>query len=562
MSNIIQLIPLMNQKSERELLNIIHDKNNNIDKNETQNGNTALMLACLSKNRVHLAMALITTGKSNIEHVNNDGDTALTIACNNSNNLLQPVVKALINTGQLNPGQANNNGDTALILACKNKLANIATMLIQTNQSKPEHVNNSGDTALIWACQNDSFINVIRTLINTGQSNPGQVNNNGDTALIRACQLSLTEVAMALIQTGQSKPEQVNNNGDTALISACRRSLSSVAMALIQTGQSNPGQVNNNEDTALDVATKNNLSEVVDLLNKKLNLVIDISQTGFNTITQENHKIKDYIAENVDNICLQFNNQSILTSRRELSSQLATRSNIKYGCKTAGDNSAAVLDSNIIYDIPYFSMSSISGLQVLVPTKQIKLITENTKQLFVIKLTGKKVASIISQEFIDGRVGMGGDHCGTGKERDIYSIMGATSIESNIDEETKTDIYEETKAEPQTNTVKIQYSGRVFDFEIQSSTTIGDIKVKLLNELGFNESEYKVRVIFLGKMPGDSVLLSELGTGITLQALVNKIPSGGRKRKTKKRNCRKKSFTHKKNIRKKRKKTKKHYSFN
>jgi len=152
MSNIIQLIPLMNQKSERELLNIIHDKNNNIDKNETQNGNTALMLACLSKNRVHLAMALITTGKSNIEHVNNDGDTALTIACNNSNNLLQPVVKALINTGQLNPGQANNNGDTALILACKNKLANIATMLIQTNQSKPEHVNNSGETALILAC--------------------------------------------------------------------------------------------------------------------------------------------------------------------------------------------------------------------------------------------------------------------------------------------------------------------------------------------------------------------------------------------------------------------------
>jgi hypothetical protein len=251
----------------------------------------------------------------------------------------------------------------------------------------------------------------------------------------------------------------------------------------------------------------------------------------------------------------------VIIHYQKLPKQFKKRRNKKYGCIQASDNLAAMLDSNIIYDIPYFSMASICEFQLLVPMKQIELITQNTKQLFVIKTTGEKVASIISQDFIDGRGdGTGLDHCGTGKEREIYTIMEAYAIKSKneeIYEETK----EETKAEPQTNTVKIQYSWNnkseyVF-FEIQpNKTKIGDIKVKLLTELGLNESEYNVRIIFLGQIRKDNVFLSNLGSGITLQAQVNKIPTGGKR--TKKRNRRKKSVTRKRNIRRKNKKTKKH----
>jgi hypothetical protein len=188
--------------------------------------------------------------------------------------------------------------------------------------------------------------------------------------------------------------------------------------------------------------------------------------------------------------------------------------------------------------------------------EQIEIIITMNTQLFLIMLTEEKVASIISQDFIDGSDGTGRDHCGTGKERKIYTIIEAYPIElknEEIYEETKAETkLEETKAEPQTNTVKIQYSGNVLNFEIQPNETIGEIKLKLLKQLGFNESEYKVRIIFLGQIRENNVLLSELGSGITLQAQVNKIPTGGRRTK---KNRRKKSVTRKRNIR--RKKTKK-----
>jgi hypothetical protein len=136
--------------------------------------------------------------------------------------------------------------------------------------------------------------------------------------------------------------------------------------------------------------------------------------------------------------------------------------------------------------------------------------------------------------------------------------MEAYVIESKNEEtyeETKAETkLEETKTEPQTNTVKIQYSGKNYYFE--PNETIGDIKVKLLNELKLNKSEYKVRIIFMGQEREDDVTLSNLGSGITLLAQVNKIPTGGRK--TKKRNRRKKSVTRRRNIRRKHKKTKKH----
>ena len=216
------------------------------------------LLELIRDTNTNEALAMIQTGNFNPEQVDNNGYTALMLACEKK---MPDVAMALIQTGQSKPEQVNIMGNTALIHACINRMTNVALALIQTGQSKPEHVNNNGMTALIWAC-NANMPEVAMALIQTGQSKPEQVNKDGITALILACQNNMPEVAMALIQTGQSKPEQVNKIENTALILACYNKLSEVAIALIQTGQSKPEQVNAFKDTALIWACNNKMSEV------------------------------------------------------------------------------------------------------------------------------------------------------------------------------------------------------------------------------------------------------------------------------------------------------------
>ena len=217
------------------------------------------------------ANAMIRTGKFNPERFDNNGNTALMLACKNE---MSNVALALIQTGQFKLEQVSKIGNTALMYACKNEMSNVALALIQTRQSNPGQVNALEDTALKYACKNN-MSNVALALIQTGQSNPGQVNVNsfGNTALILACQNKMSNVALALIQTGQSKPEHVNNNGTTALIWACNAKMPEVALALIQTGHSRPRQVDNTGRNALTYALQNiqtnGMQQVIDLLRRE-----------------------------------------------------------------------------------------------------------------------------------------------------------------------------------------------------------------------------------------------------------------------------------------------------
>jgi hypothetical protein len=54
---------------------------------------------------------------------------------------MSDVAMALIQTGQSKPEQMNNFGNTALIWACKYNMPDVAMALIQTGQSKPEYSN-------------------------------------------------------------------------------------------------------------------------------------------------------------------------------------------------------------------------------------------------------------------------------------------------------------------------------------------------------------------------------------------------------------------------------------
>jgi ankyrin repeat protein len=524
-------------------------KTNNYNPSQVDyQGDTALMLACENSYK-DTATQIIQGGNFKPEQVNETGNTALIYACQHG---LRSVALELIKTGQSNPGQVNADGVTALVYACSVGLNDVAIELIRTGQSNSDYIDTGGWTALMYCCEN-AYSDIALELIHSGHSYPDYVSITGDTALILACANSLKDVVLALIQTGHSSPGTVNGIGYTALMYAISKNMPDIALELIHSGQSNPKQINDKGISALSLAESINMTNVVNALLplfKETNF-IDINQEGFNTILQETIIVKDYLHSNIDNLCFMVNNKYYLTSISDLRKQLVDENYTKYGCAKAGENNYDETtqqivgmdytgDENINYDIVYFSMSSILGLQILVLKNEIETIIQNkySSNLYSIEPTGIKLSSIISLGFINGAAGASADHCQTGKETDVYSIKRA-SVLCNQTNSSTTNVTN-VRQQLTNNNINVQYKGNVYVFPISINTTIGDIKLMLLNKLIDNRDplvnslNFNVKFIYTGKIyVQEDVKLTTLVNppfGITLQAMISP-KSGGKKTK-------------------------------
>ena len=522
-----------------------------------KDGNTALIIAC-QKQLKDVALEIIKTGNSKPDQVNNAFETALIVACTSDD--FEDVAIAIIKTGNSNSEYVDNNGETALIYLCSNEVTDVTLELIKTGKSNPEHINKDEETALLIACGN-KLEDVAIALISTGKSLPGHSDKNNTTPLIYACSHKLSDVAFKLLETEESKPEQVDNDKDTALINACSRGMQDVAVALIQTEKSNSEQINNSGRTAYDIALNKDLTGVINALTiEKNNLLeqdtIDVNSNGFNTSEYEHKKIIDFLNEKNSNLCFIVNDQYFLTNKYELIRQSTQNSNIKYACVQAGDtmydddgNLVGInysADANIIYDTEYFSLSSLFGLQIIVKKSEINEITSNmySSRFYSVVSSGKKLVAIISNAYIEGEVGVGADHCQTGKETEIYHIMPA---KVSCVKQSNTESEPSNKESQPSNEIKIQYKGKTFKIPIKENTTIGQLKELLLNKLisesdiDIDTNNVNVKFIYKAKMYTDdlqsisSISSPDSPYNITLQSMVTpkiqNTPTGGKRTK-------------------------------
>lgn len=466
----------------------------------------------------------------------------------------EKIALALIATGKSRPANyANKYGFTALILACETKQIKVALALIATGQSKPEHVSSSSQTtALYWATYRNCT-DIILALIATGKSRPEQISGGTSLDGRRGPIASMHRTALINMAQFFEKDRNVDKQ-----LQAVR--------AIIATGKSLPNHKDGDGYTALDYAIKLNAPDLIDLLiSASLNDVtstnsvelININAIGFDQITQESHKISDFLKESNDNICIKSNKTYFLTSKEIIKKNLKFPVNIKYGCKSTGNDSRFILDSNIIYKHKYISMSSIIGLQILVNYNEIeKIVTNKTSaNLFSVSPTNTKFPAIISEAFINGGNGVSADHCQPGKETIIYNINAAQPFcgeseeletinvskkrrraegEGNDDEDTNMEVDEVP------NLIKVQYKGQIFSFSITETNNLEDIKrmllEKLMTENLITSINQNVKFIYKGKIYKENLnntVLTSLENppfGITLQTMVSPT-NGGRKTK-------------------------------
>jgi uncharacterized protein YjbI with pentapeptide repeats len=467
-----------------------------------------------------------------------------------------PSLIEVIRNDEWDKEEVDNRGKTPLIIACLKNFENIALELIKTGDSNPGNISDDGTTALIAACLTD-LENVALELIKTGDSNPGNISDDNTSALFLACLSNLDNVALALIATGESKPGHAFGDDDTPLIAACMSGMEDVALALINTGESNMYLMNNEGQSAFSLATEKNLTKVLNAFPKN---IININQTGFDTINQENMVIGDYLKENPYNLVVMINNSYYFTSKDVIKKQIMDTANIKYGCRKAGENSLYTLDENIIYDIPYFSLSSLFGLQILIRVEDAeKMMDVLSGNMFILRKS-IKLTTIISQNFIDGADGASADHCQSGKETDVYVVFSASpdcgTIEKVVESVKEgSEAVEESKDElsGMSNKVIILYKEGKYPISINDSITVEELKELFLDDLkskGIVESNknFSVRFIFKGKILKDDLPreIKENPADFTIQAVVNPI-SGGRKTIKKRKNMKKKTMKKGKN---------------
>ncbi len=565
-------------------------------------GNTALILA--AKNRIFDICDILIDKNANVGQINNDSENAMifllkeysnTPATHYNNEHIKQLLLKLAETRRADSGNASDlDGHNSVyyinnIITDNNLKQRLKELIINTppipftalstinKMRKIQNFENvfrtpagprNDQERIRYRASIDNYKDNIRVSIVNNTFNKDELTpTNKNTILMQAILTDAirgTAIPSLLISTGNSKPDAVNRAGKTALIMACENNLPDIALRLLNTGNANINQIDSQGHNALYYAQNAavDFTQVINIIQPPAPAApappaapnvpdtnININLTGFNSITQERQTIRDFLASDNNNVVFVVNNEILFSNKNYIRTQLNNNVNNKYGCKQAGDQMRFQLDNNINFTPIYFTLSAIAPVQILVKKDEMESLLRNSNKLYICYSTTRILPAIISVAYHQGTTGgISADHCQPGKATHVYALTPGNLVDIPIDNVEE----EPVAAQEQEQTVKVQYKGVTYTFPITLETTLNDLKDMLLNKLvqenQIQTNKYNVKFIYTGKIYKDNDLnkqLTQLANppfGITLQSMVSPIV-GGKKRKTKRRNNKRKKLT-------------------
>ncbi|XP_065910855.1 uncharacterized protein [Dysidea avara] len=244
-------------------------------------GRSALNIAIRDGNE-ELAGALITAG-TDIKITDNDGNTMLMCAARGG---CTEVASDLLNTGSIDINAVNKDGQSALSIVLCWRNEELAGALI-TAGADIKMTSNDGDTMLMCAAHG-GCTGVASDLLNTGSIDINAVNKNGRSALSIALYEGNEESAGALITAG-ADIKITDNDGNNLLHEAAWGNCSSVIGELVKAGL-DVNIVNKDGKTPLDIAIDRGNSSTVHWFVKHHN--IDISHYDEDTQQEISRLVK------------------------------------------------------------------------------------------------------------------------------------------------------------------------------------------------------------------------------------------------------------------------------
>ena len=196
----------------------------------------------------------------NIDHTNEEGKTALMLACERGH---EDIVHSLLSAGA-NANIQSNKGWTALMRASKHNHISIIHMLLEAN-ANPHLKKMKGSNAVMIASYCGNY-EIVELLISKGIDYKYQ-RGDGVTAFMSACQNGHTQIVELLLKE-QVDPNVQKNSGRNAFMLACRNGHIQIVELLLKE-QVDPNVQKNDGRNAFMLACRNGHTQIVELLLKK-----------------------------------------------------------------------------------------------------------------------------------------------------------------------------------------------------------------------------------------------------------------------------------------------------
>ena len=197
----------------------------------------------------------------NIDHTNEEGKTALMLACERGH---EDIVHSLLSAGA-NVNLQDNNGWTALMRASKHNHISIINVLLQAN-ANPHLKTTRGSNALMIASGNGNY-EVVELLISIGVDYKYQ-REDGWNAFMVACQNGHTQIVELLLKEKVDPNVQLQHHGWNAFMLACLNGHTQIVELLLKE-QVDPNVQNEYGENAFMLAFQNGHTQIVELLLKE-----------------------------------------------------------------------------------------------------------------------------------------------------------------------------------------------------------------------------------------------------------------------------------------------------
>ena len=196
----------------------------------------------------------------NIDHTNEEGKTALMLACERGH---EDTVHSLLSAGA-NVNIQDNKGWTALMIASEHNHISIIHMLLQAN-ANPHLKKSNGSNAVMIASFHGNY-EVVELLIGKGVDYKHQ-QEDGWNAFMMACQNGHTQIVELLLKE-QVDPNVQNNDGVNAFMLACLNGHTQIVQLLLKE-QVDPNARQKDGWDAFMFASANGHIQIIELLLKK-----------------------------------------------------------------------------------------------------------------------------------------------------------------------------------------------------------------------------------------------------------------------------------------------------
>ena len=263
----------------------------------TTKSHSSLYYACYN-NMIYIATKLLTYPTIDINFTNKYNRTPLIIACKNKHT---EIALLLLRMSKIIIDHKDNDGNYAITYACEENLIEVIYEFSKLFASNPNP--NLQSTILNWACSSPPFypdlaINILSIIT------PQQSLQQLKLPLQHACSNNLPTIVEAFIKYHPNSVNTKIKHDNTLLNWACKHSHSSIALTLIPHTNTNIDKTNDDNDTPLILACKNELNTVALLILKYSTFTTKIQKQNKLTafIHAHNNKLTDVTTEILDSI--------------------------------------------------------------------------------------------------------------------------------------------------------------------------------------------------------------------------------------------------------------------